>query len=55
MRRFWPSTTGLSPSPAERIAFSTETTRPLSQTLTVINRGSGTLTAPTWLSGMVAP
>ena len=38
-----------------RIAFSTETTRPLSQTLTVIERGSGTLTAPTWLIGIVEP
>ena len=54
-RRFCPSTTGFSPRPALRIAFSTETIRPLSQTLTVIERGSGTLTAPTWLIGTVAP
>ena len=38
-----------------RIAFSTETTSALSQTLTVIVRGSGTLIAATWLIGMVEP
>ncbi len=55
MRRFWPSTTGFRPRPAARIAFSTLTTTPRSQTLTVRARGSGTLTAATWLIGTVEP
>ena len=41
--------------PALRMAFSTETTSPRSQTLTVSERGSGTLTLPTWVIGVVAP
>ena len=55
MRRFVPSLTGLKPRPDERIAFSTDTTMPLSQTLTVMERGSGTLTAATWFKGTVEP
>ncbi len=55
MRRVVPSTTGLRPRPEARIAFSTDTTTALSQMLTVIERGSGTLTAPTWLIGTVDP
>ena len=39
----------------QRIAFSTLTTTPRSQTLTVSERGSGTLTAATWPIGTVAP
>ncbi len=33
--------------PAERMAFSTDTTTPRSQTLTIRERASGTLTEPT--------
>src|SRR5262245_33541585 len=55
MRIIWPSGAGLSPRPASRIALATETTRPLSQTLTVSRRGSGALTVPTWLSGIRCP
>ena len=55
MRSVWPSVIGLSPMPALRIAFSTAITMALSQTFTVIIRGSGTLMAPTWFSGMLEP
>ena len=37
------------------IAFSTACTIDLSQTCTLIRRGSGTLTVATWLSGMWVP
>ena len=37
------------------MAFSTDTTRARSQTLTVSERGSGTLIAATWVMGVVAP
>ena len=52
MRSIWPSAAGLRPRPASRIALSTALTRPRSQTWTVSIRGSGTLTVPTWLSGI---
>ncbi len=55
MRRFWPSTTGFRPRPAARIAFSTDTTTPRSQTLTVSERASGALTVATWFRGMEEP
>ena len=42
-----PLSCGLMPRPDSRIAFSTLPTRPLSQTLIVTMRGSGTLTVPT--------
>ena len=52
MRSDWPSTMGLSPRSAERIAFSTALTWVLSQTWTVSMRGSGMLMVATWLIGI---
>ena len=52
---FWPSTIGLRPRPAVRIAFSTALTFDRSQTCTDSIRGSGAETVATWLSGMLAP
>ena len=52
---FWPSTIGLMPRPALRIAFSTGPTLERSQTWTDSMRGSGAETVATWLSGMFAP
>ena len=46
---------GFRPSPAARIAFSTGPTIDLSQTLTEIIRGSGTLMAATEFSGALEP
>ena len=51
----WPSVTGLRPSPAERIAFSTGWTFDRSHTCTVSIRASGTETVATWFSGMFEP
>ena len=50
-----PSTAGVSPSGAMRIAFSTALTMPRSQTCTDSMRGSGTLIVPTWFSGSSLP
>ncbi|MNR60139.1 hypothetical protein D3C85_1815560 [compost metagenome] len=55
IRKVWPSTIGFRPRPAARMAFSTGPTMPLSQTLTEIMRGSGTLMAATALSGEFEP
>jgi hypothetical protein len=55
MRSMVPSTIGFRPRPAARIAFSTAATMPLSQTLTEIIRGSGTLIAATAFSGEAEP
>ena len=55
MRRVWPSTIGFRPRLALRIAFSTATTMPLSQTLTLSIRGSGTLIAATAVRGEAEP
>ena len=52
-RIIWPSVIGLSPSPAERIAFSTGWTLDRSHTWTDSMRASGTDTVATWLSGML--
>ena len=50
-----PFVCGLMPSPLSRIAFSTAPTMPRSQTLIVTMRGSGTLTVPTWFTGVIWP
>lgn len=50
-----PLVCGLMPSPLSRMAFSTLPTSALSQTLMVTMRGSGTLTVPTWLIGVICP
>jgi hypothetical protein len=50
-----PSLIGLSPSPAERIAFSTGPMFDLSQTCTDSRRGSGAETVAIWFSGVCAP
>ena len=55
MRSVWPSVIGFRPRPALRIAFSTAMVTPLSHTLTVIMRGSGTLMAATLVIGEVEP
>ena len=55
MRRTWPSTVGLNPRLALRIALSTAPTIDLSQTWTESMRGSGTLIVATWLMGMCEP
>jgi hypothetical protein len=43
------------PRPLSRIALSTFDTIDLSQTLIVTIRGSGTLTVPNWLIGVIWP
>ena len=50
-----PFNCGLIPSPLSRIAFSTLPTSPLSQTLIVTMRGSGTFTVPSWFTGVICP
>ena len=50
-----PSLIGLSPSPAERIAFSTGPTFDLSHTCTDSMRGSGAEIVATEASGMLEP
>src|SRR5262245_42864630 len=54
-RMIWPSTIGLMPSPALRIAFSTGWTFDRSHTWTDSSRASGVDTVGTWLSGMLLP
>ena len=55
MRASDPSACGLRPSPLEAMAFSMAFTLLLSQTCTLIMRGSGTLTVPIWLIGIMLP